>query len=321
MKILFITATRIGDAVLSTGLLQHLADTYPDARFTVACGPVAAPLFEAAPFVERVIPMVKGPKGKLKLGSHWRHLWTATVGTWWSMVVDLRGSAMAYAVPTCRRRVLKSSWAPKHRLIHLATALGLETPLAPVLWSTPEQRARAERVIPNDGRKVLAIAPAANWGAKQWPAERFAHLAQTLTAGDGIMAAARVAVLAAPSEADIARPVLDSIPVNRRIDLIGQVDLPTLGACLTRTDLFIGNDSGLMHMAAAAGCPTLGLFGPSSEIFYGPWGQRAMSVRGPRSFEDICHAPEFDYRSHDCLMLDLTEDMVLAAATRLAIAD
>ena len=156
MKILFITATRIGDAVLSTGLLQHLADTYPDARFTVACGPVAAPLFEAAPFVERVIPMVKGPKGKLKLGSHWRHLWTATVGTWWSMVVDLRGSAMAYAVPTCRRRVLKSSWAPKHRLIHLATALGLETPLAPVLWSTPEQRARAERVIPNDGRKVLA---------------------------------------------------------------------------------------------------------------------------------------------------------------------
>ena len=321
MKILFITATRIGDAVLSTGLLDYLAKTYPDARFTVACGPVAAPLFEAAPFVERVIPMVKGPKGKFKLGSHWRHLWCETASTWWSMVVDLRGSAMAYVVPTLHRHVLKSSWEPKHRLIHLASALGLDSPQAPILWSTPEQRLRAQQVIPNDGRKVLAIAPAANWGGKQWPAERFANIAQTLTGAGGIMAAARIAVLAAPSEAHIAQPVLDSIPINRRIDLIGQVDLPTLGACLARTDLFIGNDSGLMHMAAAAGCPTLGLFGPSSEIFYGPWGQRSMSVRGPRSFEDICHAPEFDHRSHDCLMLDLTEEKVLAAATRLAIAD
>ena len=321
MRILFITATRIGDAVLSTGLLQSLADSYPSARFTVACGAVAAPLFAAAPFVERVIPMTKGRKGRFKLASHWRHLWCETAGTWWSMVVDLRGSAMAYVLPTLHRRVLKSSWEPKHRLIHLASALGLETPLAPILWSTPEQRAQAERLIPNDGRKVLAIAPAANWGGKQWPAERFAHVAQALTGAGGVMEAARIAVLAAPAEADIARPVLDQVPSNRRIDLIGRVDLPTLGACLSRTDLFIGNDSGLMHMAAAAGCPTLGLFGPSSEIFYGPWGQRAMSVRGPRSFEDICHAPDFDHRSHDCLMLDLTEDMVLAAATRLAIAD
>jgi len=135
------------------------------------------------------------------------------------------------------------------------------------------------------------------------------------------MEGARVAVLAAESEIEAAKPVLYAIPADRRINLIGQVDLPTLGACLARCDLYIGNDSGLMHMAAASGCPTLGLFGPSSEIFYGPWGQRAMSVRGPRSFEDICHAPDYDYKSHDCLMLDLTEEMVITAATRLVIAE
>jgi heptosyltransferase III len=319
VKILFITATRIGDAVLSTGLLQHLAKTFPQARFTVACGLVAAPLFQSAPFVERVIPMVKGPKGRLKLASHWRHLWAETATTWWHMVVDLRGSAMAYVLPTLRRRVLKSSWQPQHRLIHLASVLGQSVPLAPVLWTSIDQLNQAAQHIPDDGRKVLAIAPAANWGGKQWPHQCFAQLAQILTSPDGILAGARVAVLAAPSEAEVALCVLHSIPAERRIDLIGQVDLPTLGACLARSDLFVGNDSGLMHMAAASGCPTLGLFGPSSEIFYGPWGQNAISVRGPRSFEDICHAPDFDHRSTQCLMDDLTVDAVLAAATRLVL--
>jgi ADP-heptose:LPS heptosyltransferase len=70
-------------------------------------------------------------------------------------------------------------------------------------------------------------------------------------------------------------------------------------------------------MAAAAGIPTLGLFGPSSELFYGPAGARTASVRGPRSFEDICHAATFDHRSHDCLMLDLDPERVVAAAERL----
>ena len=60
MKILFITSTRIGDAVLSSGLLADLAVRYPSARITVACGPAAAPLFAAAPRVERIIVMHKG---------------------------------------------------------------------------------------------------------------------------------------------------------------------------------------------------------------------------------------------------------------------
>ena len=77
MKILFITATRIGDAVLTTGLLDHLIKTYPDARVTVAAGPVAAPLFAATPGVERVLPMEKR-----RYGGHWLALWSEAIGTW-----------------------------------------------------------------------------------------------------------------------------------------------------------------------------------------------------------------------------------------------
>jgi ADP-heptose:LPS heptosyltransferase len=310
LRILFITASRIGDAVLSTGLLDWLARTYPQARFTVACGQATAPLFESAPGIERVIPMVKR-----KRAGHWLDLWRATSGTWWHMVVDLRGSALAWVVPTLRRRVLKSSWEPKHRTIHIASVLGI-TPQLPVLWTTPQRREEAARLLP-EGRPVLALGPTANWGAKQWPAERFAALVQRLTGPGGILEGASVALFGAAGERDSVLPLIQSIPEERRIDLLGTCGLATAAACLERATLYIGNDSGLMHMAAAAGVPTLGLFGPSSEVFYGPCGERSATVRGPRSFEDICHAPAFDHRSTACMMLDLEVDKVSEAAETL----
>ncbi|CAA7627339.1 Glycosyl transferase family protein [Candidatus Terasakiella magnetica] len=310
MRILFITASRIGDAVLSTGVLHWLAQTYPQARITVACGAAAADLFAAAPQVERVIPMVKRRRA-----GHWFDLWRQTCGTFWSLVVDLRGSALAWAVPALKRRILRSSWEPKHRIAHLASVLGIP-PQNPVLWASPRHQAEAEALIP-EGSPVLGIGPTANWGAKQWPAERFTQVVARLTAADGILPQARVAVFGGPAERDAAQPLLDAIPPERRIDLVGTCDLGTAFACLRRLALYLGNDSGLMHMAAAADVPTLGLFGPSSEVFYGPCGPKAASIRGPRSFEDICHAPDYDYRSHACLMLDLTVDKVASAAETL----
>ncbi len=309
-RLLFVTSGRIGDAVLSTGLLAHLAESHPDARFTVACGPGPAPLFAAAPFVERVLPMVKR-----KRAGHWRDLWRTTAGTWWDMVVDLRGSALAWVLPTLRHRVLKSSWEEQHRLIHLSSVLGLAVPLAPRLWTTPAQDAAALGLLP-PGPPVLAVGPTANWGGKQWPAERFASVVGHLTAPGGILPDARVAVLGAATERDVADQVLATIPEHRRVDLIGQ-DLAAIPACLGQAAFYLGNDSGLMHMAAAMGVPTLGLFGPSSEVFYGPWGPRSASVRGPRSFTDICHAADFNHRSQDCLMLDLTVARVVEAAENL----
>jgi len=308
LRILFVTASRIGDAVLSTGLLDHLAATHPAARFWVACGASPAPLFAAAPFVERVLPMVKRRRA-----GHWRDLWLATAPHWWHMVVDLRGSGLAYVVPTLRRRVLRSSWQPQHRLIHLASALGLARPLAPVLWAGPADEAAAARLVP-PGPPVLVLGCTANWEPKCWPAARFAAVAARLSAEGGILPGARVAVVGAESERAMAQPVLESVPPERRIDLLGCAGLPTVYAALKRCAFYVGNDSGMMHIAAAAGLPTLGLFGPSSEVFYGPWGARCAAVRGPRGFEDICHAPDFNHRSRDCMMLDLDVDTVAAAA-------
>src|SRR4029077_10002630 len=113
-----------------------------------------------------------------------------------------------------------------------------------------------------------------------------------------------------------AEPVLAAIPPHRRIDLVGKVDLLTAVAVLRRCALFIGNDTGLMHMAAAADTPTLGLFGPSPSSQYAPWGEFTGLVR---SFDppEAMFGPGFDHRTTDTLMDGLSVDAAEAGARRL----
>jgi ADP-heptose:LPS heptosyltransferase len=74
----------------------------------------------------------------------------------------------------------------------------------------------------------------------------------------------------------MAAPLLTALP--GAIDLVGRLTLPEVVACLERAYLFIGNDSGLMHLSAATGTPTIGLFGPTDAATYGPTGRLATAV-------------------------------------------
>lgn len=312
MRILFISSTRIGDGVLSTGVLAWIRETYPGAAVTVACGPEVAPLFAASPQVERVIAMTKRPRG-----GHWADLWRACIGTYWSAIIDLRRSAMRYLLLARRRYAMPPDRPDVHKVVQISAMLGREeTPLDPEITTGPEHESAAARLVP-EGGPVLALAPTANWGGKEWPADRFVDLVARLTATGGLLPGARVAVFSAPGERDRALAVLDTVPMDRRIDLAGKTDLLTAYACLQRADLFVGNDSALMHMAAAAGTPTLGLFGPSRDAHYGPWGKCAASVRTELGFDEIINAPGYDHRSSDSRMTTLSVDRVVAAAEAL----
>eukprot|EP01039_Chlorochromonas_danica_P014205 gene14205-16552_t len=126
----------------------------------------------------------------------------------------------------------------------------------------------------------------------------------------------RLMVVGGPDDRWAAEAVRRVIARDRLIDLVGRTDLLTVFACLKRARLFIGNDSGLMHMAAAAGAPTLGLFGPSDDRLYGPWGRHARALRGPREFESfVASDPELNQAV--CHMLDLPVESVVRAARAL----
>jgi ADP-heptose:LPS heptosyltransferase len=310
MNILFVTATRIGDAVLSSGLLAHLVERYPGARFTIAAGAPAAPLFATVPGLDRLITVTKRP-GAL----HWLPLFARVAGQRWDYVVDLRGSALAWMLRAGERRVMAKGNPREHRVRQLARLFNLDPPPSPRLWTAAAHERTAAALLP-PGPAVLAIGPAANWRGKQWRAERFAELARRLTAGDGPFAGARIAVMAAEHERAQAAPLLASMPSGLVIDLVGRTDLLSAAAVLRRCVLFIGNDTGLMHIAAAAGAPTLGLFGPSPAEQYAPWGPCTEVVQTATPRAEL-FGPDYDHRTTDTLMDSLSVEAVEAAAVRL----
>jgi ADP-heptose:LPS heptosyltransferase len=309
---LFITSNRLGDAVLSTGVLARLLDDYPGARVTVVCGPVAAGLFLGVPGLERIIELPK-----LKHSLHWWRMWRQCVTTLWDIVVDLRNAPLSYALVAKRQIHLgRAGKMEAHRVRALGSLLGLaDNPPAPTLWTLPENDLQATQLIP-EGGPVLALGPTANWLGKTWPADRFAELAQRLTGTGSIFPGARIAVIAHSSERAMAEPVLAALPQDRVINLIGDLPLLSIYACLKRAALYVGNDSGLMHMAAASGTPTLGLFGPSQEVHYAPWGEKCRAARGEKNYYEV-FPEDYDWRAVRCYMLDLSVDQAVAAAQAL----
>jgi ADP-heptose:LPS heptosyltransferase len=250
MRILFITSTRIGDAVISCGALDHLLRLHPQARITVVCGRAAGGVFARMPGLERLIML-----DKQRHDLHWLALWRQVVGTLWDLVVDLRGSATGYFVPARRRIVARR--LPGRKFEQIAALLGATPPPLPVVWTAPEDRARAEALLP--APVVIGLGPTANWAGKVWPAERFAALFRRLS--ETRLPGAVVAVFGGPGPAEhaLAAPLLAALP--DAIDLCGRLTLAEAAACLQRCALYVGNDSGLMHLAAAAGTPTIGLCG------------------------------------------------------------
>lgn len=313
--ILFISSTRIGDAVLSSGLIRRLTDEIPNASFTIAAGPVAAPLFRDHPRLDKLIPLEKK-----KNGGHWFDLWRKTQGRRWGLIVDTRGSGLARFLSAKKRAIYArpAEDAPVvHKVIEAARLLKLEDdPPAPHLYTSAETEAAADALIGKSDAPILAIGAGANWIGKQWPSERFAETASRLLRPDGPLAGGRLLILGSEADWDASHTVRLAVERERTIDLTGRVDLLVAYACLKRARLFVGNDSGLMHLAAAAGAPTLGLFGPSDDRRYGPWGPDARALRGPRPFEDFLAVdPELNQAVRH--MSDLRVDPVVRAATEL----
>lgn len=277
-KVLFVTSNRIGDCVISSGVIREIGRQLPGAAITVACGRPPAPLFRAAPGVERVIVL-----DKKKFAGHWIDLWKLVVGTRWDLVIDIRGSALSYLIPTKRRVVYNRSWETGVRKVEVVSRMmGAGTPLEPEIFLDTRAVREAGEVLgpqlldgPGPG-PILALAPIAHQPGKSWPAERWGQLVERLKA-EPRFSGWRFMLVGGPGDHAPAAPALAAAG-DRGLDFVGKGDILASAAAIDGAALFVGNDSGLMHVAAAAGRPTLGLFGPTEWWLYGPWGLRTRTV-------------------------------------------
>jgi len=143
------------------------------------------------------------------------------------------------------------------------------------------------------GRSVLALHPGSGGRAKCWPPERFAALA------DGFIAAGwRVLVIEGPADGLAVRQTLALLPADATQAVAG-VTLPQLAGLLARATLCVGNDSGVTHLSAMLGAPTLALFGPTDPVIWRPLGPRvrvvwpgAVAPMAALSAAEVAHAAQ-----------------------------
>lgn len=275
MKILLITATRIGDTIISTTLVEALKKLYPQGQLTIAVGEISAPLFQDDSYVSHLILV-----GSKKYNRHWWHMWRSAIGTCWDLVIDLRGSALSYMLLTRKRLI----WRPKNetelKYQQLARLLSMAQPPYPALIVSPMRQLQMDMKL--DGHGAFAvIAPMANWEGKQWPKEYFIELLR-----NPIFKNYKFHFMAAPHEQEMLTPFRQAF-AGKLLEVSSSDHLLDGAALLKRASFFLGNDSGLMHMAAALNVPTLGLFGPSNDRYYAPVGKRAYFIRTPESYRDL----------------------------------
>ena len=310
-NILFITSSRIGDAVLSTGLLDYLIKLHPHSRITVAVGRIPAELFQSFPNVNRVLTI-----DKRKFGLHWLSVWKKCFGTKWAIVVDLRSGGISTFLRSessfifrSQRRARKyiifgaRQLSKNHRLEEMAKIFNLRKPPNPKIFVSEKDCEYAKNIIPKKDL-VLAFGPTANWIAKKWRTERFLQLAQKLIRKNGLFEESKIVIFGLEHERESIGGLINSLPKGQVIDLVGKVNLRTAYACLERCKLFVGNDSGLMHLAAASGIPTIGLFGPSRIEHYRPWGEFTGVASTKKTLEELSGYDGFKVKNTEALSGD-----------------
>lgn len=175
-------------------------------------------------------------------------------------------------------------------LVQPAGATGPATLDPPVLPAEDRSFAAEALIAGPEGRPTIGfhVGSSPSLAYKRWPAERFAEVARSLAGRTG----ARIVVFGGPLEAETAAHFKAGLAPGALIDLTGRTSLGQAAACISRCDLFVSNDSGLAHIAAAAGVATVAVFGPTSIPRSSPLGPRARVVSNggpcPEALPEMC---------------------------------
>jgi heptosyltransferase-3 len=274
-RLLFISLTNIGDAILTTPALEALHRWAPERRIDLVCDPKSADLFACCPYRGDVFIKNKpdGLRGLVRLiGELRRRRYT--------LAVDLRTDGLARLL-RAERRLTRRGIAPRgphaveQHMAVLAPVLG-DCPIpATRMWIGDADRQAVDTLLDAlPAGRWLAIGPGANYPGKIWPVERFVELTDAFASEfSGLL------ILGDTRDAVAGEILAERSPLPA-VMLCGRTSLVQAAAVLERAAVFVGNDSGLGHLASAVAIPTLTLFGIGEPGRYRPWGSRAFWLVG-----------------------------------------
>ena len=299
-SILIIKPCCLGDVLMATPAIAALRQAFPKARIDFAVGGWSRAVVESNPHLDGIMDC-----GRVGGGS--RYSWREYL----NLVRRIRAekyeacfvldrspliSLLPYLGGVPQRVGLDSRGrgfsltvglpvvAPKHETeLYLDTvrAVGIEVnePRLEFYPTDEDRRHVAEMLRAVSQAPLVVIHPAggSNPGmilsAKRWPPQRFAALADRLIEEKGT----QVFLVGGPDDGPIAAAIKEAMR-QEPWDLTGQLTFGQLGALLERCELFVGHDTGAMHLAVAVGTPVVAIFGPSDPRMYGPYGKKGVTL-------------------------------------------
>jgi heptosyltransferase-2 len=328
-RILVRATNWVGDAVMSMPAFEAVRQNFPESHISVLARPWVAPLYETHPAANQVIPYKRG-RGYWKDFSEFLKVVRLIRSLHFDMAVlfqnafeaaliarlsgikirvgyntDGRGFLLSHSVVR-GKEVLKL-----HQVEYYLTvlrALGWNAPTKdPALSTGPEAIARVRSLLSSRGIEdqdlVVGLSPGAAYGpAKRWPVERFAAIGDRAIREWG----AKVVVIGTEKEKALGETLI-SATTPGAVNFCGMTGLGDALALIKRCRLFVSNDSGLMHVAAALKVPTVAIFGSTDSVATGPRGKNARVVKQDMECSP-CLKPECS-AGYRCLLAVQPEDV------------
>ena len=290
-RLVILAPNWLGDAVMALPAIADVRRASPGASITVAARPAIAPLFQLVPEVNETIVLPRA--ASIGDVASWRSLGAELADRRFDTALlfpnSMHSALVAFRAGIAERWGYRAGWrgglltravrrtSGHHQVAYyqrLVAALGFANAAIEPRVRVPDRaRDAAARLLTEsgwDGRAPLvALAPGAAYGgAKRWPPAYFAELADSL-AIDGV----RSVMVGGAGDVATGREILSALArPAAMIDLMNRTDLPTLAGVLSCTRGLVTNDSGAMHLAAAAGVSVTAVFGPTNERATRPLG-------------------------------------------------
>ena len=297
-RVLIRSANWVGDAVMSLPAVASVCLGVPRAEVTILAKPWVGDLFSSFPGVHRVIPYlspgvhggIKGrwrlaqelKKGRFDLALHLPNSFDSALLSFMAGIprragyqTDGRGILLTHRVPVDGK--VKREHQVEYYL-HLIRSLGLRTAEGIPSFQVPRDRIlEADAVLKSAGigeEPFVGLSPGSQYGsAKEWFPERFGELGRLILSKLG----GRLLILGSAGDRATAAPILRTAG-PKAVDLTGKTTLGQAMAIIARCRVFITNDSGLMHVAAALGVPLVAIFGSTDPSRTGPLGTTSWVI-------------------------------------------
>ncbi len=332
-KVLLVRLRSIGDTVLATPSLFALRRFLPNAKVDILVEDWVAPVLDQHPHVDNVVVLERGGfSARARVARQIRAAGYDVVynlhgGTTATFLTRATGARHRVGFKAYQYAQLHNHQAPPSSLLWGEQKThSVEQQLALLGWTgvpvsdrprthlavTDEAVASVERQLEEAGvekdRSIGLIHPAAAFATKQWATENFARVAEFVTE----RGFAPVAI-AGPNEREIIETLLDSasVPVAS-LDLL----LPEVAALASRSQIFVGNDSGIAHIAAAVGTPSVVIFGSSNIAHWSPWNKAPAEVVYETMPCQPCHGYFCEKFPQPECILRVPVDRVFAAIDR-----